>query len=145
MKNFKYRFDKWRWRKLTFWRNTVMHWRIILKIMPNALSRVCTSELTWHLLMFIENFFLMDVDQNQATTIKLKTVSQHLIFVNVISIVFEIAGITVKMVCKMTFDDYYKFWRILKSYFHRKTQKSLFNTCFFVPRYTWMNTKFTTL
>ena len=59
--NFKYRFDKWRWRKLTFWRNTVMHWRIILKITLNALSRVWTSELAWHLLIIIENFFLMDV------------------------------------------------------------------------------------
>ena len=53
--NLKYRFDIWRWRKLTFWRNTVMHLRIILMIMPNALSRVCTSELTWHLLIFIES------------------------------------------------------------------------------------------
>ena len=74
--NFKYRFDKWHWRKLTFWRNTVMHWRIILKIMPNALSPVCTSELTWHLLIFIVNFFLMDVDQNQATTINWKLYSE---------------------------------------------------------------------
>ena len=57
----KYRFDKWRWRKLTFWCNTVMHWRIILKIMPNASARVCIPELTWHSLIFIENFFQMDV------------------------------------------------------------------------------------
>ena len=49
-------------------------------------------------------------------------------FVNVIWIVFEIAEITVKMVCKMTFDDNYKFWWILKSYFLRKKQKSLFST-----------------
>ena len=34
--NFKYRFDKWRWRKLTYWLNTVMHWHIILKIMPKC-------------------------------------------------------------------------------------------------------------
>ena len=59
--NFKYRFDKWRWRKLTFRRNTVMHWRIILKVVSNVLSWVCTSELTRHLLIFNENFFLMDV------------------------------------------------------------------------------------
>ena len=63
---FKYRFDKWRWRKLTFWRNTVMHWRIILKIRQNALSRVCTSELTWHLLIFIEHFFLMEVPRGDV-------------------------------------------------------------------------------
>ena len=143
--NFKCRFDKWRWRKLSFWRNTVMHCRIILKSMPNALSRVCTWELTWLLLVFIENVFLMDVDQNQATAINWKTVSRNLIFVNVISIVFEVAGITVKMVCKMTFDNDYRFWRILKSYFLRKTQQSLFIKCFFIPRYALMNTKFITL
>ena len=34
--NFRYRFDKWRWRKLTFWRNTIMHWSIILKTMPKC-------------------------------------------------------------------------------------------------------------
>ena len=39
----------------------------------------------------------------------LKTVYRNLIFVNDISIGFEIAGITVKMVCKMTFDDNYRF------------------------------------
>ena len=38
-----------------------------------------------------------------------KTVSRNLIFVNAISIVFEIAGITVRMVCKMTFDNNYRF------------------------------------
>ena len=30
--NSKYLFDKWRWCKLTFWRNKLMHWRIILKV-----------------------------------------------------------------------------------------------------------------
>ena len=45
---------------------------------------------------------------------KLKTVSRNLNFVNVISIVYEISGFTVKMVCKMTFDDNYRFLRILK-------------------------------
>ena len=45
---------------------------------------------------------------------KLKTVSRNLNFVNVISILYEIAGIAVKMVCKMTFDDKYRFLRILK-------------------------------
>ena len=36
--SFKYRFDNWRWRKLTFWRNTVTHSHIILKIVPNVVS-----------------------------------------------------------------------------------------------------------
>ena len=40
---------------------------------------------------------------------KLKTASRNLIFVNIISIVFENSGITVKMVCKMTFDDNNRF------------------------------------
>ena len=41
---------------------------------------------------------------------KLKTLN----FVNDISILYETAGIAVKMVCKMTFDDNYRFLRILK-------------------------------
>ena len=79
-----------------------------------------------------------------------------MIFVNAISIVIEIARITVKMVCKMTFDDNYRFWRILKSYFLRKTHQSLFYLLkvlvnlkikifrigvFKVPEYTYNNCK----
>ena len=40
---------------------------------------------------------------------KLKTVSRDLSFDNALSIVFEIAGITVKMVCKMPFDGNYRY------------------------------------
>ena len=76
---------------------------------------------------------------------QLKTVSWNLFCVNAISIVFEIAGMTVKMLCKMTFVNKYRFRIILKSYFLWKTQQSLFSTCFFEPRYAWMNTKFTAL
>ena len=137
--NFKYRFDKWRWRKHTFWRDTVMHWCIILKIVPNALSRVCMTFIDIHRKVLSNGRCLKSSNCNS-----LKTVSRNLIFVNAISIVFEIVGITVKIVCKMTFDDNYSFWRILKSYFLRKTQQSLFSACFFVPRYAWMNTKLTT-
>ena len=36
--------------------DTVMKWRIMITIMPNALSQVCITEWTWHLLIFIENF-----------------------------------------------------------------------------------------
>ena len=56
-------------------------------------------------------------------------------FCYAISIVCEISEITVKMVCKMTFDDFCRFWRILKSHFRRKTQQSLFSTCFVRPRF----------
>ena len=82
---------------------------------------------------------------NLSNCNKLKTVSGNLISVNVISIVHEISGITVKIVCKMTFDENGRIWRILQSYFLRKAQKSSFSTCFFIPRNAWMNTKFTTL
>ena len=142
--NFKYRFDKWRWRKLTFLRNTVMHCRIILKICQMLCLEFAHQN--WHGIYWYSSkisfwWTLIKIKQLQFT----ETVSRNLIFVYVISIAFEIAGITVKMVCKITFDNNYRFGRILKSYFLRKTQQSLFSTCFFVPRYAWMNTKFITL
>ena len=136
--------------------HTVTYRHIILTIVPNSLYRFCTSESTWHLLIFIEYFFLMagaasqagDADSSRASGLtsgllgfhecppwcsivdatvtvhqffcilhcqksnncnSLKTVSRNLNFVNAISIVYEISGITLKMVCKMTFNDYYRF------------------------------------
>ena len=48
---------------------------------------------------------------------KLKTVSRNLNFVNAVSILYEIAEIAVKMVCKMTFDDNYRFFTNFKIIF----------------------------
>ena len=45
-------------------------------------------------------------------------------------IVYEISGITVKMVCNLTFDNNYRFCRISKSYFLRKMLTELVQQLF---------------
>ena len=59
----KYWWDKWRWRNIALLRSTDTRWRIILTTVPNLLSRLCVSELSWKILILVQNFFLLTLSK----------------------------------------------------------------------------------
>ena len=102
---FKYRFDRWRRRKLTFWRNTVTHWHH-LKDSAKWFFSVLLIRMDMAFIDIHRKFLPIVHCLKSSNCNSLKTVYRNLIFVNAISIVFEIWGISVKMVCKRTFDEF---------------------------------------
>ena len=140
----KHRFDKWRWRNKALWRSTDSRWLRILTIVPNVLSRFLRVRISKEHIDFHPKFLFNWHCKNSIYCNELKIVSRFSIFVNAITSIIEILQFAVKMACKMTFNDYCRFSPNLWWYFLRKTQQSLFSTCFSVSCYAWMNTKIRT-